>query len=222
MIHDQIFLFFNKNILFFASHCFYCNVTPFVILRFMDTLPDFKKTNFESLYKELQPRLYAYCRKFISDPETVRDLVHDAFMKFWEDVDVSVIHTSITAYLRKTVHNLCLLHLRSQQIHQRFENYSAFKLKETELNFFSPDYGAYTPIFLKDMEEIVQKCMDDLPPQSRRIFEMSRMKGMSYAEIADELGISIRTVENQIYRVLAMLKIVLQDYLIALLVALFV
>jgi RNA polymerase sigma-70 factor (ECF subfamily) len=181
-----------------------------------------KKAEFESLYKELQPRLYAYSRKFINDPETARDLVQDAFIKFWEDIDTSVIHTSIAAYLRKTVHNLCLLHLRRQQIHQRFENYLAFKLKEAELNFFSPDYGAYTPVFLKDMEDIIHKCIENLPPQSRRIFEMSRMKGMSYAEIANELGISIRTVENQMYRTLAIMKTELQDYLVVLLLALFV
>ncbi|MDR1172343.1 MAG: RNA polymerase sigma-70 factor [Bacteroidales bacterium] len=185
----------------------------------MDTVSDFKKANFESLYKELQPRLYAYSRKFIDDPETARDLVQDAFIKFWEDIDITAIHTSIAAYLRKTVHNLCLLHLRSQQIHQRFENYMAFKLKEAELNFFSPDYGVYTSIFLKDMEDIIKKCVENLPPQSRRIFEMSRTKGMSYAEIADELGISVRTVENHVYRVLAIMKTELHDYLLTLLAA---
>ena len=93
-----------------------------------------KKENFELLYKELQPKLYAYSRKFIDDPETARDLVQDAFIKLWEDINVSLIHTSIAAYLQKTVHNLCLLHIRSQKIRQRFENYTALKLKEAELN----------------------------------------------------------------------------------------
>ena len=185
----------------------------------MDAFSDYKKANFELLYKELQPGLYAYSRKFIDDPETARDLVQDVFIKLWEEIDISTIHTSISAYLRKTIHNLCLLHLRSQQIHQRFENYTAFKLKEAELNFFSPDYGTYTSIFLKDIEDIINKCVENLPPQSRRIFEMSRVKGMSYAEIADELNISVRTVENHMYRALTIMKKELQDYLIALLVA---
>ena len=188
----------------------------------MDAISEHKKkVDFESLYKELQPKLYAYCRKFINDPETARDLVQDAFIKLWEEIDVSVIHTSVAAYLRKTVHNLCLLHLRDQQIHQRYENYAAFKLKEAELNFLSPDYGNYTSIFLTDIEDIVRKCMENLPAQSRRIFEMSRMKGMSHAEIADELEISVRTVENQIYRALAVLKTELKDYLSVLLIAVF-
>jgi RNA polymerase sigma-70 factor (ECF subfamily) len=179
----------------------------------MDVINE-KKINFELLYKELQPKLYAYSRKFIDNPETARDLVQDAFIKLWEDIDISTIHTSIAAYLRKTVHNLCLLHIRSQQIHKRFEDYASFKLKEAELNFFSPDYGNHTSIFLKEIEDIVDKCIEKLPPQSRRIFEMSRMKGMSYTEISNELGISIRSVENQIYRSLAVMKIELHDYLI--------
>ena len=172
-----------------------------------------QKADFELLYKDLQPKLYAYIRKFINDPETARDLVQDAFIILWEEIDVSTIHTSIEAYMRKTVHNMCLLHLRSQQIHQRYEDYACFKLKEAELNFFASDYGTYTSIFLKDMEDIINKCIEKLSPQSRRIFEMSRMKGMSHAEIANELEVSIRTVENQIYRVLTVMKKELKDYL---------
>ena len=185
----------------------------------MDSIFAQKKANFELLYKELQPKLYAYSRKFINNPETARDLVQDVFIKLWEDIDISVIHTSIAAYLHKTVHNLCLLHLRDQQIRQRYENYATFKLKEAELYFSSPDYGNYTSIFLKDIEDIVNKCIEKLPAQSRRIFEMSRMKGMSYAEIADRLGISVRTVENHIYRSLTVLKTELHDYLVVFLVA---
>ena len=179
----------------------------------MDVALEQKKAYFELLYKELQPKLYAYSRKFIDEPETARDIVHDAFAKLWEDIDIQEIHTSVSAYMRKTVHNLCLQHIRSQRIHQRFENHAALSLKEAELNFHSPDEGVYTSIFLRDMEDIVNKCIESLPPQSRRIFEMSRIKGMSHAEIADELKISVRTVENHIYRALTMMKIELKDYL---------
>ena len=184
----------------------------------MNTTTD-NKVNIELLYHELQPRLYAYSRKFIDDPETARDLVQDAFLKLWEDIDNSVIHTSVTGYLRKIVHNLCLLNLRSQQIHQRFENYSNFKFKEAELNFFSPDNEAYTPIFLKDIEDIFYKCIESLPPAKRQIFEMSRIKGMTHTEIADELAISIRTVENHIYRTLTFIKSKLRDYLPVIMIA---
>jgi len=172
------------------------------------------KINFEFLYKELQPRLYAYCRKFIDDPETAKDLVQDAFVKLLEDDHLSAVHTSIAAYLHKTVHNNCLLHLRDQQIHQRYADYAAYKLKEAEMNFYSPEHGIYSSIFLREIEDIVAKCIDNLPPQSRRIFKMSRGENLSYAEIAVRLGISIRTVENQIYRTLSVLKTALHDYLL--------
>ena len=170
--------------------------------------------NFESLYKALQPRLYAYCRKFIGDPEAAKDLVKDAFVKLWEDGNYAAIQTSVVSYLYKTVHNNCLLHLRNQQIRRRFEDYAACKLKEAELNFNSPDYGEYSSIFVKDIEDIVDRCIEKLPPQSQRIFKMSRMDNMAYAEIAAKLGISVRTVENQIYRSLTVLKTALHDYLL--------
>ena len=185
----------------------------------METVFDMKKANFEALYKDLQPRLYAFCRKFIHDPETARDLVQDAFVKLWEDIDVSIIHTSIAAYLRKTVQNLCLLHIRDRQIHQHFEDYAAYRLTEAELDFYSPENGAYSSIFVRDMEDIVEKCIERLSPQSRRVFTMSRHDNMSYAEIAAELGISIRTVENLIYRSLTVLRVALKDYLPIILLA---
>jgi len=176
-------------------------------------MSDIKKENFELLYKELQPRLYAYSRKFIQDPEAAKDLVQDAFVKLWEDERFSAIHTSIASYLYKTVHNLCLLYLRSEQIHLRYENDAAFKLQETELNFYSSDAESYSSIFLKDIADIVAACIEKLPPQSQRIFKMSRQENMPNVDIAATLNISVRTVENQLYRSLNMLKIALRDYL---------
>jgi RNA polymerase sigma-70 factor (ECF subfamily) len=176
--------------------------------------------NFELLYKGLQPRLYAYCRKFIDDPETAKDLVQDAFVKLWEDEHFSTIHTSVAAYMHKTVHNQCLLYLRDRQIRQCFESYAAFKLKEAELNFLSPENGTYSSIFLRDIEDIVEKCIEKLPPQSQRIFKMSRMDNLPYNEIAAQLGISVRTVENLMYRTLCILKTALHDYLLLTITAL--
>ncbi|MDR0431132.1 MAG: RNA polymerase sigma-70 factor [Tannerellaceae bacterium] len=182
-------------------------------MEFKHKLSKFDVKSFGELYIKLHPILYAYSRKFINDPEVAKDLVQDAFIKLWEDVDVSVIHTSITLYLKKTVHNLCLLHLRSEQIHHRFENHAALKLREAELDFFSHENNCYTSIFLKDIESIIHKCVEQLPPQSRQIFKMSRYENKSYSEIAAELNISIRTVENHIFRSLKILKKELGDYL---------
>lgn len=179
-----------------------------------------KETIFENLYKKLQPGLYAYSRKFVDNPEIARDLVQDAFIKLWENVDILTVEVSTAAYLRKTVHNLCLLYLRDRRIRQRYESYTTLKLKEAELNFFSSEYGVYTSVFLKDMDDIINKCIEKLPPQSRRIFEMSRFECLPHAEIARRLNISVRTVENHIFRSLPVLKVALQDYLALVLIIL--
>ena len=168
---------------------------------------------FEELYFNMQPRLFAFSRKFIDDSEISRDIVQEIFFEFWENRNSTTITSSVTAYLFRTLHNKCLNYIRDQKVHERYSSYIDIKLKEAELLFYDKDMEGYKSIFLQEVQEIFNSTMKSLPESCRQIFHLSRVEGLSNKEIATKLNISVRTVENQVYRALKVLKEDLKDYL---------
>lgn len=182
----------------------------------IDLLVQIQKGNmeaFEKLYFNMQPRLFAFSRKFIDDPEIARDIVQEIFHEFWENRHTSRIQTSVKAYLFRSLHNKCLNFIRNQKVQEKYTSYVEVKLKEAELLYFDQDMGGYKSIFLQEIQDIFKKSMENLPESCREVFILSRMEGLTNKEIAEKLNISLRTVENQIYRALKTLKVNLKDYL---------
>lgn len=168
---------------------------------------------FEELYFNMQPRLFAFSKKFIENNEIARDIVQEIFFEFWENRRTTTIKSSVNAYLFRTLHNKCLNYIRDLKVREKYSSYVDIKLKEAELFFFDQEQDSYKSIFFKEVQEIFNESMKNLPDSCREIFVLSRMKGLSNKEIADQLNISVRTVENQIYRALKVLKVSLKDYL---------
>ncbi len=167
---------------------------------------------YEKLYRTMQPRLYAFCRKIIEDREIARDIVQEVFVSFWENHKTILIHTSLSSYLFRMTYLKCLNHLRQLKIDNKYQNYAALKLKESEMMHFDPDYNPDGSIFFNEIESLVNKAIESLPEQCKHIFILSRVEGMDHKEIAAKLEISVRTVEAHIYRALKTLKIELKDY----------
>jgi len=167
---------------------------------------------YEKLYRLMQPRLYAFCRKIIDDKEIARDIVQDVFVSFWENRTTTIIHTSLTSYIFRMTYLKCMNHIRQLKINNKYQNYAAIKIKESEMLFFDPDYNIDGSIFFNEIETLVNNAIDNLPDQCRDIFILSRFDGLEHKEIAKKLDISIRTVEAHIYRALKSLKIELKDY----------
>lgn len=168
---------------------------------------------FEMLYKEMQPRLFAFARKFTNDPDSARDLVQEVFIDLWDKIADLQINSSVRAYLFSMVHNKCLNQIRSQKVHDKYASYTEIKLKESELFYFDANEAVHSSIFLKDIQQILDKGINQLPEGCREVFKMSRLEGLENKQIAEKLDLSVRTVENQIYRALRVLKESLSDYL---------
>jgi RNA polymerase sigma-70 factor, ECF subfamily len=169
-------------------------------------------SSFESLYKDMQPRLFAFCCKFIDDRDLVRDFVQDVFLTVWNSRQTLIIHTSLSSYIYKMAYYRCLNHLRQQKADKKYQNYAALKIKEAELIFFDPEYNSKGSIYFTEIETILEKTIANLPEQCRNIFIMSRVDGLENKAIAEKLNLSVRTVESQIYKALKILKTELKDY----------
>ena len=164
---------------------------------------------FESYYKEHYKSFYLMACKYLKDPILAEEIINDVFMKIWEDGDNIKIEISLKSYLYKAVINrsLNMLQKLKKEMQQR-----------TQVNFI-PD-EAYE---LKQMEENELKiklysAIDKLPEQCKKVFEMSRFDELKQQEIADKLGISIKTVKNHITHALKELNKSIGNFIILLLI----
>ena len=164
---------------------------------------------FELMFHRLQPRLYAYCCKYINDSEQAKDIVQECFVNLW--VNKAEITVSYESYLFRAVHNRCISHFRSLKVHADYEVSIRHQLKEMEIYPETP--YPLSELYLKEINELLQHCVEKLPEKCRLVFMMSRYQGMKNQDIATELGISVRTVEAQIYNALKVIKEELKDYI---------
>ena len=164
---------------------------------------------FEEIYTTYFPLLYNYAFTITKDRAEAEDAVGDVFLKLWENRHLLIIETSVKSYLFKSVYNLCINILQREEVRQKYENY----IKHLQyVNENDSDYPLST-LIENELTEILREAIEKLPPQCRKIFEMSRTEQLSHEEIARELGISINTVHMQIKRAITKLRIELKDFL---------
>jgi RNA polymerase sigma-70 factor, ECF subfamily len=175
---------------------------------------------FESFYMKYQPRLFAYGMGILNDEEATKDVVQEAFIAFWEHRENIMTDYSVTSYLFKIFHSKCLKHLRIQAIQSNFSQLSDLKMKEIEIAFYNPDRNVFGSVFMHEVEELYEKAVKKLPEQCREIFTLSKQQDMKSAEIAAQLGLSVRTVENQIYKAIHILRQEMKDYALPVIMAL--
>lgn len=161
---------------------------------------------FDAVFRRWYEPLCRYaCRLVNGDMDEAEDLVQQAFVKLWEYRTKLNVSWSLKAYLYKTVHNACLNRLRAQRVRS---NYLEQVAQEPDTMQTAPEDTA------PELRARFQKAMEALPPQCRHIFELSRFEALKYREIADQLGISIKTVETQMGKALRVLREQLADYLV--------
>lgn len=163
---------------------------------------------FDAVFRRWYEPLCQYaCRLTDGDLDEAEDIVQQVFVKIWEQRERLDIEWSLKAYLYKTVHNAALNRIRASQTRSKYLDFNAAQLDNKQV---LPDDHA------SELGEHLQKALDLLPPQCRHIFELSRFDELKYREIADHLGISIKTVETQMGKALRILRLQLADYLVTL------
>lgn len=168
----------------------------------------FDKAAFEIFFKENFSGLCAYCQyRFGFDADLAKEAVHSGFIKLWENKDTLSPDLSVKAYLYAIVTNISYDMLRHDKVKQKHEKH----VLENAASFFIKN--DFDNAEFKELKSNVDKAISDLPDQMRKIFELSRYEGLKYAEIASQLGISVKTVETQMSRALVKLRSKLSDYL---------
>ncbi len=148
-------------------------------------------SGFEILFNELYPELCRYSIQFVRREHIAEDIVQEQFIYLWKKRDKLKIHSSVKSYLYKAVKNKSIDYLRN---------------KYTKLTFVTEDAAYELPgnIFADsniEEEEILilaRKALDILPEKCHIIFSLSTFGELSNKQIAGQLKISVKTVQNQI------------------------
>lgn len=170
-------------------------------------------TAFEMLFRNYYQPLCNYAYTFLQDKEDAEEIVQSTFLLVWEKRDTLAIRTSVKPYLYAMVRNACLNVLKHEKIKQRFAG------EEIALADRAHDSVSHT-IASNELEYRIKVAMNELPDQCRMVFKLSRFEELKYAEIAEQLNISVKTVENHMGKALKIMREQLKDYLPLILVLL--
>lgn len=170
-------------------------------------LTDEKETAFEQLFTGHFRELHAYAYTLVKDWDVAEEIVQGLFLKLWEKNEWGHITISARAYLYKSVYHDSLNYLRRQKVHLKYQNKTEYSMKD------QIDDAADGRFQLSELEQCLEKALAKLPEKCRAIFHLSRFEELKYQEIANELNISIKTVETHMGKALRILRAEMKEYL---------
>lgn len=164
------------------------------------------KRKFEILFREHFTGLCYFARKYTGDLDAAKEIVHNVFLRIWENRSDFEWEKPAKSYLFTSVYNRSLNYIRDNRKLIRQENFQALHL--------IADESAYSEnLETAELESRIKQTLQRLPEKCRQVFELSRFEQKKYSEIAMQLNISVKTVETQMSKALHMLREELKDYL---------
>jgi RNA polymerase sigma-70 factor (ECF subfamily) len=161
---------------------------------------------FEMIFKNHYKPLCNYAFTFLRDRDEAEEIVQATFLTVWEKKESIAIESSLKAYLYRAVRNSCLnakKHIKIKQKHSEETLHIADNSNEAVLE----------TVISSELDQKIGAAIMELPEQCRLVFKLSRYENLKYQEIADQLNISIKTVENQIGKALKIMREHLKEYL---------
>lgn len=154
--------------------------------------------DFENFYITWYSRVKHFAREYVLSEEEAENITQDVFLDFYQKRDSLDFHINVVAYLFTSVKNRCIDYLRRRILDQEAasrmqEEFDwAFRMKFDSLEAFEVDNLSEDSI-----QALIEKALAKLPEKCREIFILSKIKGKKQKEIADELHVSVKTVESQ-------------------------
>ncbi|MEZ0611817.1 RNA polymerase sigma-70 factor [Fibrella sp. WM1] len=156
---------------------------------------------FQQVYTDFFPKVYAFAYRHTRDAEQAEDLAHDVFLKFWQNRASFSEVIPTDAQLLTMARQLLINRYKRDIVRQRvYANWQQQTPETTAVD--DTEHLLQT----EELTSRLQAALENLPPKRREIFEKSRFEHLSYAEIAQQLGISPATVESQMVKALKTLR----------------
>jgi RNA polymerase sigma-70 factor (family 1) len=160
---------------------------------------------FRQIFDAYSRQVYSLCIKLTKDAEQAKDLTQEIFARLW--IKREQLHTvfHFRGFLTTMALNLIRNHLRKKVLDPGNDAYLRSYFDESAP---APD----RVMEFKEFQSILQEAVDHLPPQLNRSFVLSRMSGMSHAEIARQMELSPLTVKSHIARALGFIRVYLEEH----------
>lgn len=160
---------------------------------------------FQELFKQYYAPFCLYASRFVADNDICKDIVSDVFAMLWDKKeDFELREDTTLAYIKICVKNSCLNFLK----HKNYE--SDYK---SEVQYTAPLYADNSDCIytLEEMYQMLYETLEKLPPQYREVFTKSFFEGKNRTEIAEEMNISVKTVNRYKQKALELLKFEFKD-----------
>lgn len=168
----------------------------------------------EALYKTYYTRLYILAFRYVKNQEQAEEIVNDIFLKIWQEAARLTISQSLSHYLSRSIVNASLNHINKEkkEISRQDKYISDFNESEEEGD---------EALLLEEQLLKLEKALDQLPPQCKKVMMMSKFEKLKQQEIADTLNISIKTVKNHLTQGYEKIRSILTKELLILAILLF-
>lgn len=172
-----------------------------------------ERISFDELFRTYKNRFIRFAQSYLRDSAIAEDFVIDALVYYWENRDKLEDDCNVPAYILTTIKHKCLNHLRHQQLEiDVSDKLAAHSQWELETRIATLQACDPQELFATEVQEIVNRELNNMSERTREVFIMSRFQNKTNREIAEELNITLKTVEFHITKALKELRIALKDY----------
>lgn len=168
---------------------------------------------FNTLYAEYKERFLRFARSYVTDPDVAEDILTESLMYYWENRAGLLPDSNIPVWLLTVIKHKCLNYLHRLRTRETAEDYLS-RAETWELNLRIATLEACDPekLFSDEVQRIIDDTLSVLPEQTREIFVESRYRDRSHKDIAEQFGLSTKSVEYHITKTLKVLRTALKDY----------
>lgn len=154
---------------------------------------------FRELYERYSGRIYGNILKLVKNKDAAQELLQEVFTKIWENRETITIKTSFSAYL---------FTVSKHMVYNFMRHLSVVRKAEADLSAAHEELYRHIEENLRyrEIQEIIDRAIDALPPQRQRIYRMCKLDGKSYEEVSNALGISSSTVNDHIVKATRFVK----------------
>lgn len=158
------------------------------------------KQEFKTLFEQYYNPLCNFANTILFDSNRAEDAVQDIFVKMWQKKDTVGELDNVKSYLFMATRNKCIEFLRKLKLDRKLSEENERRLEMSSKMNIDEEADKFV------LKEKLFNSIRQLPPKCRDVFTMSKINGLTYSEIADELGISPKTVDNQMGRAMRLLR----------------